>query len=61
MALGSLIWLAIVFLIIAIVAAFLGLGGVAGLSLSIVWLLVLVFVILFIIALIASFFRRPVI
>ncbi|MGZ4904536.1 MAG: DUF1328 family protein [Halobacteriota archaeon] len=57
MAFGSLLWLAIVFLIIAIVAAFLGLGGVAGLSLSIVWILVVIFIILFIVSLVVSLMR----
>ena len=43
---------------IAIVAAVLGLGGIAGLSLEIVWIIVIVFVILFVISLVASLFRR---
>ncbi len=54
---GGLLWLAIIFLISAIVAAVLGLGGIAGLSLSIVWILVVIFIILFIISLIASLIR----
>jgi uncharacterized membrane protein YtjA (UPF0391 family) len=45
---------AIAFAIIAIIAAFLGFGGVAGMSMDIAKFLALIFVVLFVIALIVG-------
>lgn len=49
--------LAILFLIIALVAGALGAGGVAGLSMDIAWILVVVFLILAVVSFV--FGRRP--
>ena len=43
---GDLLWLAVVFLVLAIVAGALGAGGVAGLSMDIAKWLVIIFVVL---------------
>lgn len=43
---GDLLWLAIVFLVLAVVAAVLGAGNVAGLSMSVAKWLVIAFVVL---------------
>ena len=48
---GNLLWLAIVFFVLAIVAAVLGAGRVAGLSMDIAKWLVIIFIVLAIIAL----------
>lgn len=48
---GGLLWLAIVFFVLAIIAAVAGFRGVAGLTMEIARILVIVFVILAIIAL----------
>ena len=58
MAFGGLLYWAVIFLVIAIVAALLGLGGVAGFSIAIAQLLFVVFIVLFIISLIAHLLRR---
>jgi uncharacterized membrane protein YtjA (UPF0391 family) len=49
---------ALTFLVIALVAAFLGFGGVAALSMDIAHLLFVVFFILFVVAIIAGGIRR---
>jgi len=43
---GDLLWLAVVFLVLAIVAGVLGAGGIAGLSMDIAKWLVIIFVVL---------------
>jgi len=49
--------LAVLFLIVAIVAGVLGFGGIAGLSMDIAWILVVVFLILAVVSFL--FGRRP--
>ena len=49
---GDFLWWAVAFFVIAILAAALGFGGVAGLSMDIAKWLVIIFVVLAIIALI---------
>lgn len=48
---GDLLWLAVVFFVLALVAAVVGFRGVAGLSMSAAKLLVLVFLVLAVISL----------
>lgn len=55
---GNLLHYAIVFLIIALVAAFFGFGGVAGTAMSGARLLFWVAIILFVASLIAGLIRR---
>lgn len=43
---GDLLWLAVVFLVLAILAGVLGAGGVAGLSMDIAKWLVIIFIVL---------------
>lgn len=57
---GSLIYYAIVFLIVAIIAAALGFGGVAGTAISGAHLLLMVAVVFVIIGLVAGVLRRGV-
>ena len=57
---GNLIYYAIIFLIVAIVAAALGFGGVAGTAVSGAHLLLMVAVVFVIIGLLASVLRRGV-
>ncbi len=57
---GNLIYYAIVFLIVAIVAAALGFGGVAGTAVSGAHLLLMVAVVLIIVGLLAGVLRRGV-
>ncbi|MBS0233884.1 MAG: DUF1328 domain-containing protein [Proteobacteria bacterium] len=57
---GSLIYYAIVFLIIALVAALLGFGGVAGTAISGAHLLLMVAVVFVILGLVAGVLRRGV-
>ena len=49
---GDFLWWAIGFFVLAVVAAVLGFGGVAGLSMNIAKWLVLIFIVLAVIALI---------
>jgi uncharacterized membrane protein YtjA (UPF0391 family) len=59
--LPALVWLAIIFFIIAIIAYVLGAQGVAGMSAEVGRILLFVFLILAVIVLLASFFTgRPV-
>ncbi len=55
---GNLLYYAIVFLIVAIVAAALGFGGVAGTAMAGAKILFWVAIILFVIALIGGLVRR---
>ena len=55
---GNLLHYAIVFLVVALVAAFLGFGGVAGTAMEGARILVWVAIILFVVSLVANFLRR---
>jgi uncharacterized membrane protein YtjA (UPF0391 family) len=55
---GNLLYWAVVFLIVAIIAAVFGFGGVAGTAIAGAKILFWVAIVLFIIALIGSVFRR---
>jgi len=55
---GGLLSWAIVFLIVAIIAAVFGFGGVAGTSVTIAKWLAIIFVILFIVSVIAHTMKR---
>ncbi len=57
---GSLIYYAIIFLIVALVAAVLGFGGVAGTAMSGAHLLLMVAVVFVIVGLVAGVLRRGV-
>lgn len=50
---------AIAFLVIALVAAALGFGGIAGAATGIAKILFFVFIVLFLLGLIANFVRKP--
>jgi uncharacterized membrane protein YtjA (UPF0391 family) len=55
---GNLLYYAVVFLVVAIVAALFGFGGVAGTAMEGARLLFWVAIVLFVVALIANFVRR---
>ncbi len=55
---GSLLNWAVIFLVVALVAAFLGFGGVAGTAMSGAQMLFWVAIILFVISAVAGFLRR---
>lgn len=55
---GNLLHYAIVFLIVALVAAFFGFGGVAGTAMEGARLLFWIAIVLFVIALVGNFLRR---
>ena len=55
---GNLLHYAVVFLVVALVAAFFGFGGVAGTAMDGARILFWVAIVLFVISLIASFIRR---
>jgi len=55
---GSLLHYAVVFLVVALVAAFLGFGGVAGTAMEGARILFWVAIVLFVIALIGGLVRR---
>jgi uncharacterized membrane protein YtjA (UPF0391 family) len=55
---GNLLHYAIVFLVVALVAALVGFGGVAGFAMDAARLLFWVFIVLFVISLIAGLVRR---
>jgi uncharacterized membrane protein YtjA (UPF0391 family) len=57
-AMGNLLHYAIVFLIVALVAAFFGFGGVAGTAMEGARLLFWIAIVLFVVALVANFLRR---
>jgi uncharacterized membrane protein YtjA (UPF0391 family) len=55
---GSMLHYAIVFLVVALVAAFLGFGGVAGTAMEGARILFWVAIVLFVVSVVAGFFRR---
>ncbi len=55
---GNLLYWAVVFLVIALVAAFLGFGGVAGTAMSGAHLLFWVAIVLFVVSAVAGLLRR---
>jgi uncharacterized membrane protein YtjA (UPF0391 family) len=55
---GNLMYYAVVFLVVALVAAFLGFGGVAGTAMEGARILFWVAIVLFVVSLIAGFIRR---
>jgi len=55
---GNLLHYALVFLVIALIAAAVGFGGVAGFAMEGAQLLFWVFIILFVVSLVASILRR---
>jgi len=55
---GNLLHYAVVFLVVALVAAFLGFGGVAGTAMEGARILFWVAIVLFVISLIAGWVRR---
>jgi uncharacterized membrane protein YtjA (UPF0391 family) len=56
---GNLLYFALLFLIVALVAAFLGFWGVAGTAMEGARLLFWVAIILFVVSLVAGLIRRP--
>ena len=55
---GNLLQYAIVFLVVALIAAAVGFGGVAGFAMEAARILFWVFIVLFVISLIAGLMRR---
>ena len=55
---GSLLYWAVIFLIVTLVAAFLGFGGVAGTAMSGAQMLFWVAVVLFVVSVVAGLIRR---
>lgn len=55
---GNILYYAIVFLVVALIAAFFGFGGVAGTAMEGARLLFWVAIVLFVVALIFGFIRR---
>ena len=55
---GNLLYYAVVFLVVALVAAFFGFGGVAGTAVEGARILMWVAVVLFIVSLVAGLMRR---
>ena len=55
---GNLLHYAIVFLVVALVAAFLGFGGVAGTAMEGARILFWVAIVLFIVSIVVGFIRR---
>lgn len=55
---GNLLHYAIVFLVVAVIAAVVGFGGVAGVAMEGARILFWVFIVLFVVSLIANFARR---
>lgn len=49
---------ALTFLVVALIAALFGFGGIAGISMEIAQILFFAFLILFLVALVSGFFRR---
>jgi uncharacterized membrane protein YtjA (UPF0391 family) len=58
MLMGNLLQYALVFLVVALIAAAVGFGGVAGVAMEGAKLLFWVFIALFVVSLVASFVRR---
>jgi uncharacterized membrane protein YtjA (UPF0391 family) len=55
---GNLLYYALVFLVVALVAAAIGFGGVAGIAMEGARLLFWVFIVLFVVSLVAGLVRR---
>jgi uncharacterized membrane protein YtjA (UPF0391 family) len=55
---GNLLHYALVFLVVALIAAAVGFGGVAGVAMEGARLLFWVFIVLFVVSLVASLVRR---
>jgi len=55
---GNLLHYAIVFLVVALIAAAVGFGGVAGVAMEGARILFWVFIVLFVISLVANFVQR---
>jgi uncharacterized membrane protein YtjA (UPF0391 family) len=55
---GSLLHYAVVFLVVALIAAAVGFGGVAGFAMEAARLLFWVFIVLFVVSLVAGMARR---
>ena len=55
---GNLLHYAIVFLVVALIAAAVGFGGVAGIAMEGARILFWVFIVLFVVSLVANFVRR---
>ena len=55
---GNLLHYAVVFLVVALVAAFFGFGGLAGTAMDGARILFWVAIVLFVVSLVASFIRR---
>jgi uncharacterized membrane protein YtjA (UPF0391 family) len=55
---GNLLHYALVFLVVALIAAAVGFGGVAGVAMEGARLLFWVFIVLFVVSLVANFVRR---
>jgi uncharacterized membrane protein YtjA (UPF0391 family) len=55
---GNLLYYAIVFLVVALIAAFFGFGGVAGTAMEGARLLFWVAIVLFVLALVGNFVRK---
>jgi len=55
---GNLLYYALVFLVVALIAAAVGFGGVAGFAMEAARLLFWVFIVLFVVSLIAGLMRR---
>ena len=55
---GPLLWLAAIFLICAVVWGVLGFGGFIAIAATLLWWGIIILVILFVVALIASLFKR---
>jgi uncharacterized membrane protein YtjA (UPF0391 family) len=55
---GPLLWLAVIFLICAVVWGVLGFGGFIAIAATLIWWGIIAFVILFVVALIVSLFRQ---
>ena len=55
---GNLLHYAVVFLVVALIAAAVGFGGVAGFAMKAAQMLFWVFIVLFIISLVAGLVRR---
>ena len=58
MIMGSLLHYALMFLVVALIAAAVGFGGVAGFAMEAAQLLFWVFIILFVVSLVAGLVRR---
>jgi uncharacterized membrane protein YtjA (UPF0391 family) len=55
---GNLLYYALVFLVVALIAAAIGFGGVAGVAMEGARLLFWVFIVLFVVSLVAGLVRR---